>query len=95
MMARQRKPAAQGGNVVPMPKRPTESEAIVAAVTSASKRQSDALTQQMREVVAAMHVRHREHAQQLVAIGVRMDRPTLDDFIEIGWRLLAAKGLRT
>ena len=94
MSARQRKPSVQTSNVVPMPRRPTETEAIVATVTGESRRQRATISQGLREALDALEVRHRAHAQQLVGIGVQMDRPTLDDFIEVGRRLLAAKGAR-
>jgi len=86
---RTRRAPAQLGNVVTLPKRLTGTDAIVAEVTGRSKWESESLLEQMRSLQVVLDARHRERANELVPIGVRMCRPMLDDFIEIGRRMLA------
>jgi hypothetical protein len=80
-----------GSNVVPLPKRPTGADAIVAEVLARSKQESDDLTRQMEDMLVRMDARHRERAKELIPIAVRMDTPTLDDLIEIAQRMLGAR----
>jgi hypothetical protein len=82
-----------GSNVVALPKRPTGADAIVAEVMARSRRQTADITQRLRECVVLLEARHRERVNELCPIGLKMDRPTLDSFIEIGQRLLAGRGV--
>ena len=79
-------------NVVALPRRPTETEAIVAEVEARAKQQKDVISARLRELVAWGQAQHRERANELVQIGLQMDRPTLDNLIEIGQRMLGARG---
>jgi hypothetical protein len=86
---------AAGTNVVALPKRPTGADAIVAEVMAESKRQSDSILETLNECIAALRQRHRERVnQRLVPLGLSMDAPMLANFIEIGQRMLAARGGR-
>ncbi len=87
--------AGTGTNVVALPKRPTGADAIVAEVMAESKRQSESTLEILNECLVALRQGHRERvSQMLVPIGLRMDAPTLANFIEIGQRMLAAGGGR-
>jgi hypothetical protein len=66
----------------------------VAEVMARSKRQSDDLTRQMQDMLVRMDARHRERANELIPIAVKMDRPTLDNLIEIAQRMLGARAGR-
>ncbi len=90
---RRRKPAVQVGGVTVEAKLPADAQAIVAAVRDKTQQQSADLTKRMQEMVALLRDRHREQAEKLVPIGVQMDRPMLDDFIEIGRRMLAGRAM--
>jgi hypothetical protein len=90
---RRRKPPAQVGGVVVEQKLPADAQAIVAAVRDKSRQQSADLTKRMQETLVLMRQQHREQAEKLVPIGMQMDRPMLDDFIEIGRRMLAGRGM--
>jgi hypothetical protein len=88
---RKRNDRAQTGNVVTLPKRPTGTEAIIAGVAARSKAQSDELCRMLDEVTAVLKARQREEANELIIIGMKMHRPMMDDFIEIGRRMLAGR----
>ena len=89
-----RKAAVQVGNVVPLhaPKETTED--IMKSVQDRRTQAEERLLTRLEDVASALEQRHRRKAQELVAIGVAMDAPTLSDFIEIGRRLLGQKGAR-
>ena len=90
-----RSASTQVGGVTREPKLPTDAQAIVAAVRGESQQQSADLSKLMREVADLAHARHCEHAKNLLPIGERMTRVMLDDYIEIGRRLLAGRGVRS
>lgn len=48
----------------------------------------------MQELLAVTGQLHRERAEELVPIGFAMDRSMLDEFIEIGQRMLGSRGRR-
>ena len=80
-------------NIVKMPGRAEggRTAAICASVRAKSKRERDSLLEQMREITVAPQARHREKANELSPIAMRMDAPMLQDFIEIGQQLLAGR----
>ncbi len=82
---------AAGSNVVALPARRTGTDAIVADVMGRSRRQEEEITRRLQECVAVFKARHRERANELLPIALKMDRPTLDNFIEIGQRMLAGR----
>jgi hypothetical protein len=91
-----RKGPAQVGNVVPLhaKKGSTKTEDIVREVQERSQRKSDDISAMLQDLNRQMDVRHMERAKELLPIGYAMCRPELDDLIEIGRRMLAAKGGR-
>ena len=91
---RRRKGPAQVGNVVPLRPAPETTADIVRDVRAQSKRKSDEVSAMLQDLNREMDVRHMERAKELVPIGYAMCRPELDDLIEIGRRMLAAKGGR-
>ena len=91
--SRQRaKPAPS--NVVPLRARTETTEDIVRAVQGKSARVGQDITRQLQELVAFANAQHRTRAEALFPIGVEMNRDTLDDWIEIGQRMLAQQGRR-
>jgi hypothetical protein len=89
-----RKGPAQVGNVVPLRTGKATTEDIVREVQERSQRKSDEISAMLQDLNREMDVRHMERARELVPIGYAMCRPELDDLIEIGRRMLAAKGGR-
>ena len=89
---RRRKAPAQVGNVVPLHARKETSEEIVRAVRGRSMAQELEISRRLRETLTLLEERHRERAQECIPIGMTMDRPMLDDWIEIGQRMLGQQG---
>ena len=86
------KPSRAGGtgtNVIALPRRISSAEAIAADTLASSEMQESLLLGQMRELGALLKAQHRARAQELLPLALKMDRPMLDSFIEIGQRLLA------
>ena len=93
-MTARRKPSAS--NVVslrPEPKKET-TEDIVRDVQGRAAAHSEAISRQLKELVARAQALHRERAEELLPIGVALDRSRLDDLIEIGERMLRQQGYR-
>jgi hypothetical protein len=82
---------AKGSNVFALPKRFTGDEAIVAEVMARSEQQNETLLQHMRELTVLLQAQHRKKANELLPIALRMDRQTLDNFIEVGRRMVGAR----
>jgi hypothetical protein len=90
-MTARRKPA-QVGNVVALRKQVETTEEIIASVRKRSRAQTGVFAARMQETLALLQERHRRHAQdQLLPIAYAMPRVTLDDWIEIGRRMLGGK----
>ncbi len=87
--------AVPPSNVVALPKRPTGADAIVAEVLAKSQQQEEEISRRLRELVAITSANHRGRVNDLCPLGMAMTRPTLEKFIEIGQRLLAAGGGRS
>jgi hypothetical protein len=89
-----RTPAAQVGNVVAL-RAPVETTAdIVASVRARHQQQEEDILARLRNLVAEATEIHRARARDCLPIGYAMDRPTLDEWIEIGQRMLGKKGLQ-
>ena len=69
-------------------------ESIVRDVQERSRRQSQEITDRLRSLTEMLEEQHREEAKKLLPIGYAMDRPTLDDFIEIGRRMAGLQQLK-
>ena len=79
-------------NVVTLPKRLTGADAIVAEVQARSKQQSESLIARMEEITTALRARQLERAKELIPLAMKMDRPMVDDLVEIAQRMLASRG---
>ncbi len=90
-----RKAPVHVGNVVPLRPAPETTEDIERDVEERSRRKEAEIHGMLQAAVATLNVRHRKHAQQCASIGYSMDRPTLDNWIEIGRRMLGQKGRRS
>ena len=67
---------------------------IIADVQGRRLREERELLQQIKDVTAVFEDRHRERVKSLLPIGYAMQGQTLLEFIEIGQRMLAARGGR-
>lgn len=92
IVRRRRSAPAQVGAVTRTPKLTPATQNIIAEVHAESKQQSTKVSRLLQECLALAQARHRETAAELVPIGIQMDMPMLMDFLEIGRRMLAARG---
>lgn len=88
---RPRTAPALPSNVVALPKRYTGTEAIVADVMGRKQREDAVMLQKLHELTIVLDARHRKRCNKLLPIALRMDRPMLDDLIEIGRRMLSER----
>ena len=88
MSVRAKRAPRQVGNVVPLRPEPESTEDIVRNVEERRLTPENQILGMLEGLNAGLEVRHRERAQQCVPIGVAMTRATLDDWIEIGRRML-------
>ncbi len=82
------KPAVAAGNIVPL-RAPIETTAdIVADVQAKARLAKDKVRRSLANAIAALEEQHRARVHECLPIGFAMDRGTLDDWIEIGQRML-------
>jgi hypothetical protein len=89
-----RKGPAQIGDVAPVGPSKQTTEDIVNSVRDKSRKQAEKTSALLQDLCRITDQRHRKHAQKCVEIGYAMCRPELDDWIEIGERMLANGGRR-
>ena len=89
-----RNPPAQVGNVVFLHPAKEAEQDIIRCLQKRNRQRESQIAAGLSPAVATLDGRHREYAQECAALGYAMCRSTLDDWIEIGERMLAAQGRR-
>ena len=82
------------GNVVPLRASTETPDDIVRDVQNRAAETERAILNQLNDLLATAQAQHRRRAQALLPIGYAMTRPALEQWLEIGQRMLGQRGNR-